>query len=109
MLILFFLTEFGQIHYLLSAAIAIECAILSNFIFNEKWTFKTRRSGTFFSRLIKSNGVFLVGAAINLLTVYLLTSVLGVWYLAANLFGIALAACWNFLAVKKWVWQTTNN
>ncbi len=41
--ILYALTEYLHIFYLLSSLIAIEISILSNFVWNNLWTFKTEK------------------------------------------------------------------
>ena len=106
--LLWLLTEFAGLLYLLSAAIGIECAIISNFTLNDYFTFRDRRangSGNFARRLAKFNVVSLGGVGINLLVLWLLSGVLGVNYLVSNLCGIALATLWNYLLNSWWTWK----
>jgi len=51
---------------------------------NDKWTFKLRREGSLFQRLIRYNGVAITGLAVNVGTLILLTH-LGLHYLLASI------------------------
>jgi len=106
--LLWLLTELAGLFYLLSAAISIETSIITNFILNDRFTFPDRRSpgaGHFLRRLLKFNIVSLAGLGINLGVLWLLTSVLGIYYLLSNLCGIAAATLWNYLANIGWTWR----
>ena len=110
--LLWSLTEFAGLFYLFSAAISIETAIVSNFTLNNYFTFRDRRSTgikSFLNRLTKFNLVSLVGLGINLGIIWLLTEVLGIYYLLSNLCGIAIATLWNYLANSRWTWKQQNN
>ncbi|MFC2032044.1 glycosyltransferase [Chloroflexota bacterium] len=106
--LLWLLTEFAGLFYLLSAAISIESSILSNFTLNDYFTFRDRRlpgAKSFLSRLVKFNLVILAGLALNMGLLWLLTEVYGVYYLLSNLCGIAVATIWNYLVNAWWTWR----
>ena len=106
--LLWLLTEFAGLFYLLSAAISIETSIISNFVFNNYFTFRDRRSSgikSFFNRLVKFNLVSLAGLGLNMGVLWLLTEVLGIYYLLSNLCGIAVATLWNYLVNTWWTWK----
>mgnify|MGYP000731125056 CR=1 FL=1 len=106
--LLWLLTEFVGLFYLLSAAISIETSIITNFILNDRFTFPDRRSAGakhFLKRLVKFNLISLAGLGINLGVLWLLTAVFGVYYLLSNLCGIAVATLWNYLANIGWTWR----
>jgi dolichol-phosphate mannosyltransferase len=106
--LLWLLTERFGLYYLLSAAISIETSIVSNYLLNEFITFRDRRTGgvgRVFARLASFNTVSLVGVALNLGILWLLTTALGLYYLVSNLFGIAVATTWNYLVNNKWTWR----
>ncbi len=106
--LLWLLTEFAGLFYLLSAAISIESSIISNFTLNDYFTFPDRRlkgGRNFLKRLVKFNMVSLVGLGLNMTVLWLLTSVLGVYYLLSNLCGIAAAILWNYVVNFWWTWK----
>ena len=93
---------------MVSAVIAIETSILTNFILNNLFTFADRgESGTksFFNRLLKFNAASLVGLAVNVGALLVLKEFFGVYYILANLVGIALATLWNYLVNNWWTWR----
>jgi len=85
-----------------SSAIAVELAIISNYMLNDRFTFAARRPS--FRRLAKFNATSLGGLGINVVTVWLLTRH-GVYFLAANLVGIAVAVVVNYTFSVAWVWR----
>ncbi len=102
------LTEFVGLFYVLSGAIATECAIISNFTLNDYITFRDRRSKgakAFLYRLVQFNVVSLAGLGITQGVLWLLTSFFGVYYLVSKLCGIAVAMVWNYLANRWWTWR----
>ncbi|MFH1978315.1 MAG: GtrA family protein [Candidatus Aenigmatarchaeota archaeon] len=103
--LLYFFTDFIGLFYLISSIIAIEVAILSNFTWNELWTFKdlSHKHKGAAKRLGKFNAVSIVGILINVVVLFLITN-LGIYYLTSNLFGIAAATLWNYFANLKWTW-----
>lgn len=108
MSLLWLLTEFAGLFYLLSAAISIETSIISNFVLNDYFTFRDRRSPqakSFFNRLLKFNLVSLAGLGINMAVLWLLTEAFGIFYLLSNLCGIAVATLWNYLVNTWWTWK----
>jgi len=101
--ILILLTSLG-LYYLYSGIVAIEVSIISNFLLNDLWTFKDRRSGHILKRLVKFNILMLVGLVINLLILYALTDLLSLHYTISNLFGIGIASIARYLMSIKWAW-----
>lgn len=105
--LLWILTEFVGLFYLISAVFSIQASILSNFMLNEIWTFKDRRlkKRSALKRAWRFGLISFGGLAINAAILYALTAYLGVFYLLSNLFGIAGATLWNFKANVLWTWK----
>ncbi len=87
---------------LVASALAVEVAILHNFLWNDRWTFGA--SGFSLRRLGKFNLTSLGGLLIASGVLYLLVTFVGVHYLLANLAGVALATAWNFASSLLWTW-----
>jgi dolichol-phosphate mannosyltransferase len=84
---------------LAAAVIATEAAIVSNFLLNDRWTFRDARGESALRlRLLRFNSVAGGGMMISLAALALLTRGLGVNYLLANLFAIGAATLWNYAA-----------
>jgi dolichol-phosphate mannosyltransferase len=107
--LLWLLTEFFGLFYLVSAVFSVEASIISNFILNELWTFRdrvTRRSArALLKRMVKFNLTCAVGAAINILVLAALTELLGLYYIVSALFGIGAATLWNYGMSITWTWS----
>ena len=108
LLVLYVLTERG-VFYLLSGLIAIEAGLLSNFFLNKSWTFKDRGTKglrSVLTALYRDHAVRFVGIVLNLVILWLLTSVFGLYYLASQVIGIAAAMLWNYGGNQWWTWET---
>ncbi len=106
--ILWLLTRFAGLQYYISSLFAIEASIVSNFAFNDYFTFADRRTGktkSYISRLLRFNVTCAAGAGIQYGLLVLFTSVIGVYYLLSNLIGIAVATLWNYFVNFSWTWK----
>jgi len=101
MLVLWALTSGLGLHYLLSTMVAFAAVTPLGFLLNKVVTFRTRRE----SAPIELPRYFTVMAAsfvANLMLMYVLVSVLGVWYLTASMAVAVLLVVVNFLASDRW-------
>lgn len=97
------------IYLLYASAAAIEVSILTNFILNDLWTFRDRRSGHFAVRLVKFNALMLVGLAVNLAVVDVGTFYFGIAAAIANLVGIGAAFILRYVLSVKYAWMRTES
>lgn len=84
-------------NYLLATAAAAELALLHNFVWHERWTWRDRGVGGRVGRLLRfhlANG--LLSFAVNLLLMRLLVGRMHWPYLAANVAAIAAGSVLNF-------------
>ena len=102
--LLWLLTEFADLFYLISSIIAIETSILTNFVLNDLWTFKDKKKGNYFLRMLKFNAARIFTGFINWIVLFILTN-LGIHYLISNLIGIAVATLIGYIISLKWVWK----
>jgi len=104
---LYIFTEISGIFYLASSALAIEISILTNFMLNDFWTFKSR-TGLIrqrWKRLASYNFLALGGMAVNMGVLYGLTAGFNIYYLYANIIGILFAFLWNYLTNRNITWK----
>jgi len=95
------------LHYLVATALAVETAVLHNFVWHERWTWVDRAradgSGTV-QRLIRfhlANGAFSILS--NLVFTGAFVELMGLHYLVANLLSIAICSVLNFLVSDRFV------
>jgi dolichol-phosphate mannosyltransferase len=106
--LLLLLRQLVGLPLILASAVSIETAIISNFIFNNYFTFGDRSSRgikSFLIHLVRFNMVSLIGLGLNMGALLLLTHVFGLHYLLSNLCGIALATLWNYLVNLTYTWK----
>lgn len=107
-LALYLLTDVVGWDHLVAAALATEAAILSNFLFNDRWTFRDARPDLAWPRrLAQYNSISLGGLLITLVVLAALSHLLGLYYLVANLFAIGAATIWNYTINLRFTWFTT--
>ena len=106
---LIILHSWYHMNYLPATALAVEAAVLHNFLWHERWTWydltKDDRPGRW-ARLCRFNltvGTMSIGE--NLLLMVLLVGRLDMHYVVANLVAITLCSVVNFLASDRLVFR----
>jgi dolichol-phosphate mannosyltransferase len=103
---LYFLTEYVHIPYLISSIIAIEISIISNFLLNDIWTWKDRVKKKYIYRLIQYHiSVGITAVFVNWLLLLILTELFGLYYLLSNLIGIATGTFANYIINDVWTFK----
>ena len=101
-----FLTRYYEISELVAPLIAIESALISNFILNNFWTFGKRITQSRIRvKFVKFHLVSGFSALINYSAFLTLFMVFGLYDILANLIGIGLAAIVNYLINSNWTWK----
>jgi putative flippase GtrA len=86
-----------HVNYLLATAAAVELALLHNFVWHERWTWRDRGAAGRAGRLVRFHlGNGLLSIAVNLLLMRILVGRLHWPYLAANVAAIAAGSVINF-------------
>ncbi|MBI4904683.1 MAG: GtrA family protein [Acidobacteria bacterium] len=91
-------------HYLAATALAVETAVLHNYFWHWKWTWRERQADA--SSLLRFQCTTgLVSILGNLLAMRLLTGVLGLPVLLANMISISVLYLFNFLVSDRYVFR----
>ncbi len=94
------------LHYLTATVLAVEAAVLNNFLWHERWTWRERtqlRSRTL-SRLLRFNlTVGVLSIAQNVVLMKILVGFLAIHVLAGNLISITICGFANFLLSDRLV------
>lgn len=100
--------EVAGMHKVWAQIPSYQISILTNFMFNEFWTFSDRRTPglkSFLIRAVKFNLVSQVGWGINISVYYLALNVAGIYYIVSQIIAIAVATIWNFFSNLIWTWR----
>jgi putative flippase GtrA len=101
-LALFVLHQLMRLPLVVASLLAVELAIVNNFLWNDRWTFGRKKLSL--RRFFQFNLVSCGGLVITTGTLWVLATHLAAPYLLANLVGIGLATCWNFGINLLWTW-----
>lgn len=93
------------VYFLTAGAVAIEVSILSNFVLNDLWTFRDRRTGSAAVRLVKFNALMIAGLVLNLAVLYAGVDYFGMTPEVANLVGIAAAFFLRYVLSVRYAWM----
>ncbi len=102
--ILWALTEFAGLHYLLSATAGFVAGLIVNYLISVRWVFTASAAQRAKSAKLRRIEficyaiIGVIGLGLNSLILWLSTDILGIYYLGSKLISTALVFIWNFLA-----------
>jgi putative flippase GtrA len=97
-----------HVDYLLATAVAVEAAVIHNFVWHERFTWVERESKNVAVRFLKFNltaGAFSIAG--NILLMALFVDLVRMNYLLANLATIAVCSICNFAVSDRFVFQNS--
>jgi len=110
---LWFFTEVVGFYYLISSVLAIALAMISNFIWNDLWTWRDRGEPgvkAYLTRMAKFIVVSSIAAYIgNLGILWILTHFFHIYYLISNLVGIGVGTVLNYSVNNIWTFRARNS
>jgi putative flippase GtrA len=105
LIVLFILTEFFSIWYVLSSLIAFLVAVTNSFIMNTLWTFRKNIKHKTVMKYWKFFIVSVITALFNLFFLYIFTEFVGLWYMLSQFIAIVLTLMMNFIGNKFWTFK----
>ncbi|HVF92219.1 MAG TPA: GtrA family protein [Blastocatellia bacterium] len=101
---LFFFMKIMGLHYLLATVLAVESALLHNFVWHRKWTWADRAGLSWSCMLARFNlttgAICIIG---NLFFMSIFVGRLGLNAYAANLAAIGICSLVNFMLADRYV------
>lgn len=100
--LLYLLTEFMSIHYMISSIISFLVSLIFNYIASIYWVFdvsKKQTSKEIFIFTILS----MIGLGINQFVMYLMTTVGSIYYMVSKLVATVIVMIWNFITRKIFI------
>ena len=104
------LTRLTALDYRLAAILAVEAAVLHNFVWHERWTWRLPKgAGSRMTRAVRFHTTTaLVSIMGNVVLMSLFVEALGWPVLPANLAAVAILAIVNFRAADRWVFTASS-
>lgn len=99
---------YAGVHYLVATALAVEAAVLHNFVWHERWTWRDRPASgqSRLRRLVRFHALNgLVSLVGNVLLMRLLVGTLGVPAIPANLLAVIACSLVNYFASDRIVFE----
>lgn len=97
--ILYLLTDYLHIHYLVSSILSFTIAVIFNYIFSIKWVFEVKNAQT-----IRDITIFIllsvVGLCINQVVMYISVDMLAIYYMIAKIIATIIVMIYNFITRK---------
>jgi putative flippase GtrA len=101
-----FFKSFLHLNYLVAAALAVEAAVIHNFLWHERWTWKDRSGSGRLSRFLRFNSTTgTISVFANVALMRLFVGEFHMQYLVANLLSIGVCALANFLLSDRFVFK----
>lgn len=97
---LFALTEFFNVYYLTSAALAFILGLTTNYILSVLWVFNTRTVNKKWLEFVIFAVIGVVGLGLNELIIWFFTEKVLLHYLVSKIISTILIYLWNFFARK---------
>lgn len=101
--ILFLLTDFCGIHYLVSGMISFTVSVIYNYILSVKWVFDAKTDGNKAQELIVFIGLSVIGLGINQLFMWILVDLAKIYYMASKIVATFIVMIYNFITRKIFI------
>jgi putative flippase GtrA len=102
------LVAYGHVHYLAATALAVEAAILHNFVWHSRWTWRDRPHVPGMKRwvrLARFNGLSALSSIVgNVVVTGLFVTMMGLPVILANALAVAMVSALNFVGLDRWVY-----
>ena len=94
--------EYFGINYLLASVFSFMVGLMTNYILNIKWVFKKGSNFGKYAEILLFLLINFLGLVGSTFLIWLLTGILGVYYLISKIFATVVVLVWNFL-VRKYI------
>lgn len=98
--LLFLLTEYLNIHYLVSGMISFSVSVIFNYILSVFWVFNIRKKRNVKKEFILFIVFSILGLGINQIIMWLLVEKIGYYYMLAKIAATIIVMVYNFITRK---------
>lgn len=103
--LIYILTEYAGLHYLLSATLSFIAGLLVNYIISCLWVFNGSKFKNRLVEFLFFAAIGVVGLALNDALIWLFTDCIGTHYMFSKIVAAAMVYLWNFFARKYLVFR----
>lgn len=99
--LLIILKEYAYAHYLLAATISFIAGLLTNYFLSNLWVFNSSKLSSKRREFLIFTIIGLIGLGLTDLLLWILTSIIGLYYVLSKSIATVIVYFWNFGARKK--------
>ncbi len=103
--LLYILTEYAGLHYLLSATLSFISGLLVNYVISCIWVFSNSKFKNRLVEFLFFAAIGVVGLLLNDALIWLFTDCIGTHYMFSKIVAAAIVYLWNFFARKYLVFR----
>lgn len=100
--LLYFLTEYCHIYYLISSIISFIVSLIFNYILSIKWVFDVTKKQTY-KEVIIFVVLSVIGLVINQIVMYVGSDIIKIHYMITKLVATFIVMVWNFVTRKIFI------
>lgn len=98
--LLYVLTEFLHLHYLVSGTISFSVSVIFNYILSILWVFDTDKNGDKKKEFAVFIVLSVIGLGINQLILWIMVDGMGIYYMLSKIVSTAVVMVYNFITRK---------
>ena len=98
--LLYALTEFTGIDYLMSSGISFSVSVIVNYLISVRWVFAVTENRSATLDLIIFIILSTIGLGLNQVIMWIATEHLGIWYMLSKIVSTAIVTVYNFITRK---------
>lgn len=106
--LLYLLTEYAHLHYLLSTICGFLVGLITTYLLSIKWVFNQRRAKNKTIELLIFCFIGIIGLVFTYGFMWFFTSVLMLYYLVSKIITTIIVFGWNFIARKTILFTAKN-
>jgi putative flippase GtrA len=104
--LLYILTHYGGLHYLVSSSISFVIAVCVGFVLQKFWTFDDSSMGRIPRQAAMYVGLGVTTLGINAGMMFVFVHVFHLWYLFSQVLACGLVACGNFMVYNFFIFKS---
>lgn len=107
--VLFVLTEYLHMWYVLSSIIAVCVAWVVSFLLQKFWAFRERSFDMLHIQFALHAILSVANIVLNAVLLYAIVEWVGLWYMAAQVVASGILACMNYFVYKRYIFPSGKN
>lgn len=101
--LLFILTEFFGVHYLISGTVSFSVSVIYNYILSVNWVFNPNKKMKKTIEMVIFIGLSIIGLGINQIIMWIFVDLFHVYYMLSKVVATVVVMIYNFVTRKLFI------